>query len=310
MRIPRVTYILLAVALLGSGFYKLAEHSANTALRGNARTLYRPSSFPVQQARIASSKQDELKRSERTAVAVAPKTPDKQPANLRNAGGNKTPPTALIETPERGTSARTIAKPVQSPPRELVLYRPVALDGATLSDTTKRILLRHVKPLELTETCPSEDHERWPCGNRARTALRTFIGQKRITCTDMSKLRNDAYAASCKAGRHDLATWLVENGWVKTVESAPNSLKKTAQNARLKEQGMWRSKLVALNDKENATLVTSWEELGENLFSRTPLIMEGEPNIIWRPRHEVSSNAGEGTSSVNPLTVPGLGEQD
>lgn len=40
MRITKTTCFLFGVALLGVGFYALIEHNAETALRGNARTLY------------------------------------------------------------------------------------------------------------------------------------------------------------------------------------------------------------------------------------------------------------------------------
>ena len=291
MRITKTTSILFGALLLGAGFYALTQHNAATALRGNARTLYRPSSFPVDRKQTAQEKQQELATLTAARVAAEakiPRAPPKHPAVLRNVGGNRTPPPAVTTVLKRVAHVKAPRKPKQPPPKELVLYRPVAVDGATLRDKTKRISLHHVQPVPLSTTCPSENGERWPCGIRARTALRAFIRQKRVTCSNMKPMQGDAYAATCSVGKHDLATWLVENGWAKAERDAPDPLKRTAVKARRSEQGIWRFKLVHLSDDETATLVNSWEELDDDSTSKTPLVMEGEPAIIWRPRNSVT----------------------
>ncbi|MES0869097.1 thermonuclease family protein [Pseudovibrio sp. SCP19] len=292
MRITKTTCFLFGVALLGVGFYALVEHNAETALRGNARTLYRPSSFPVEHKPSAEEKQKELAALEAARLAAEakiPKTPPKHPDGLRNVGGTRTPPPAVTATLQRVAHVKIPRKSKQPPPKELVLYRPVAVDGATLSDKKKRISLHHVQAVPLSTTCPSEDGERWPCGIRARTALRAFIRQKRVTCSDMKPMQGDDYAATCNVGKHDLATWLIENGWAKAERDAPEALKDVAAKARRAEQGIWRSKLVQLSDDVSATLVNSWEELADDSTSETPLVMEGEPAIIWRPREDVTA---------------------
>ncbi|KZL26880.1 thermonuclease family protein [Pseudovibrio sp. Ad37] len=292
MRITKTTSILFGALLLGAGFYALTEYNAATTLRGNARTLYRPSSFPVEHKPTAEEKQRKLAALEAARVAAEakiPKTPPKHPQTLRNVGGSRTPPPPVTTQLQRVAHVKVPRKSKQPPPKELVLYRPVAVDGATLSDKKKRISLHHIQPVPLSTTCPSEDGERWPCGIRARTALRAFIRQKRVTCSDIKSVQTDEYAASCSVGKHDLATWLIENGWAKAERNATDSLKEIAARARRSEQGIWRSKLVQLSEDETATLVNSWEELDDDSTSTTPLVMEGEPAIIWRPRNSATA---------------------
>ncbi|KZL18904.1 Succinoglycan biosynthesis protein ExoI [Pseudovibrio axinellae] len=291
MRITKTTSILLGAVLLATGLYALLEHNSDTALRGNARTLYRPSSFPIKHKKSEQQKQLELAALEAARIAAEakiPKTPAKHPDAVRNVGGQRTPPPAVSGPLQRVAHIKAAHKPDQATTKEMVLHRPVALDGATLSNKKMKISLHHVQAIELSETCPSEDGQTWPCGIRARTALRAFIGQKRVTCFNMETVKVDEFIATCSVGKHDLATWLVKNGWAKIGHSAPDALKRIAERAHQSERGIWRSKLVHLKKDETITLVDSWQELEESSTSNVPLVMEGEPNIIWRPRDETA----------------------
>lgn len=296
MRITKTTlFISGALLLSAAGFYALIDFYSDPALRGNARTLYRPSSFPVavqkaetgfQQVQLAAARL----AAQTEAEAKIPTTPVKHPSSLRNVGGTFTPAPKISGPLLRVAHVKAPRKPVGPPPKELVLYHPVALDGATLSNKKRRIQLHHIQAVPLSTTCPSKTGDTWPCGIRARTALRAFIGQKRVTCADIKTEQQDKLIATCSVGKHDLATWLVKNGWAKAGADAPKTLKMIAQKARRSEQGIWRSKLVHLSEGETATLVNSLQELEDNSTSSTPLVMEGEPNIIWRPRQTTEAN--------------------
>ncbi len=293
MRITVTTCILLGALLLGGGLYALTQFNAVTALRGNARTLYRPSSFPVEHTKTAEEQQQQQQQQRQlSAVEAAAKifiTPPRHPGSLRNVGGNRTPPPPVTTPLKRVAHVKMPRKPTPSLAKGLVLYRPVAVDGATLRAKKRRISLHHVQPVPLSTTCPSEDGERWPCGIRARTALRAFIRQKRVTCANVKTVQSDEYAASCSVGKHNLATWLIENGWAKVGRDAPGTLKEIAARARRAGRGIWRSRQVQLNGEETATLVNSWEDLNDDSTSTTPLVMEGEPAIIWRPRNKATA---------------------
>ncbi|WP_208990739.1 thermonuclease family protein [Pseudovibrio sp. Tun.PSC04-5.I4] len=281
--------------LSAAGFYALIDFYSDPALRGNARTLYRPSSFPVavqkaetdlQQAQLGAAQLAAHKEAE----AKIPTTPVKHPSALRNVGGTFTPAPEVSGPLQRIAHVKAPRKPAGPPPKELVLFHPVALDGATLSDKKRRIQLHHIQAVPLSTTCPSKAGDKWPCGIRARTALRAFIGQKRVTCADMKTEQQDELIATCSVGKHDLATWLVKNGWAKAGADAPRALKIIAEKARRSEQGIWRSKLVQLSEDETATLVNSLKELEDHSTSSTPLVMAGEPNIIWRPRETTEAS--------------------
>ncbi|GHB20882.1 hypothetical protein GCM10007094_06160 [Pseudovibrio japonicus] len=218
-----------------------------------------------------------------------PQAPPKHPQTLRNVGGTRTPPPPVTGPLERVAYVKELRRSNQPLPKELILYRAVAVDGATLRDKTKWISLNHIRPVPLRATCISEDGERWQCGVRARTALRAFIRQKRVTCSDLKAVHDDKLTATCSVGNHDLATWLIKNGWAKAGSDAPNTLKKIAERARQSEKGIWRSKMVHLNKDETATLVNSWEELDDDSTSTSTLMMEGEPAIIWRPRNDLTA---------------------
>lgn len=304
MRITKTKCILIAASLLGAGFYALIQYNAETTPRGNARTLYRPSSFPIDHRSSDEERKRELAALEAarsTAQGLVPQTSPKHPETLRNVGGMRTPPPPVTAPLERIAYVKELRRSNQPLPKELILYRAVAVDGTTLRDETKRISLNHVQPVPLRATCISEDGERWQCGVRARTALRAFIRQKRVTCSELRAVHDDKLAATCSVGKHDLATWLIKNGWAKAGSDAPDTLKKIAERARQSEKGIWRSKLVHLNKDETATLVNSWEELDDDSTSASTLMMEGEPAIIWRPRNDLTAE----TSAKNkPYTGP------
>ncbi len=288
MRITKTKCILIGASLLGVGFFALIQYNSETAPRGNARTLYRPSSFPIEHRSSDEERKRELAALEAAQSGIL-QTPPKHPETLRNVGGMRTPPPPVTAPLERIAYVKELRRSNQPLPKELILFRAVAVDGATLRDKTKQISLSHIRPVPLRATCVSEDGERWQCGVRARTALRAFIRQKRVTCSDLKAVQDDKLTASCSVGKHDLATWLLKNGWAKAGSDAPDTLQKIAERARQSEKGIWRSKLVHLNKDETATLVNSWEELDDDSTSTSTLMMEGEPAIIWRPRNGLTA---------------------
>lgn len=194
MRITKTKCILIGASLLGVGFFALIQYNSETAPRGNARTLYRPSSFPIEHRSSDEERKRKLAALE-AAQSGIPQTPPKHPETLRNVGGMRTPPPPVTAPLERIAYVKELRRSNQPLPKELILFRAVAVDGATLRDKTKQISLNHIRPVPLRATCVSEDGERWQCGVRARTALRAFIRQKRVTCSDLKAVQDDKLTA-------------------------------------------------------------------------------------------------------------------
>lgn len=114
-----------------------------------------------------------------------------------------------------------------------LLPQPVAISAGRIRFGTGTIDLEGIVAPSLDKTCAGASGRAWPCGRMARTALRNFIGGRALSCSVAAAEWEGTVAASCSRSDHDLALWLVENGW---AEAVPGSAFEDQANAARKEK--------------------------------------------------------------------------
>ncbi|MBD8893155.1 thermonuclease family protein [Roseibium litorale] len=127
------------------------------------------------------------------------------------------------------------------PEGPIELHRPEVVDAATLKTKAFTVRLAHIKTLELSETCVSRVGGKWPCGVRARTALRGLVRMNRISCEKITEEAPKAMIADCTRGPVNLAAWMVENGWAIPDEGAPENYTTLMNMAKEQKKGQWQS---------------------------------------------------------------------
>ncbi len=150
-----------------------------------------------------------------------------------------TEPTVLPgQTPAPGPGA---APPVDEPD----VYRLVVIESAGVIDArTHKIRLAHVTAPVETATCTQPGGKVWPCGMRARTAMRRLIRRRSIECFDLKPVDPEAKIrpATCEVGGTDLAAWLVEQGWAEPDDTAPDAWRELNAAAKSAGKGIYADK--------------------------------------------------------------------
>jgi endonuclease YncB( thermonuclease family) len=110
----------------------------------------------------------------------------------------------------------------------------VVHDGDTLSIMDRRLRLRGIDAPELSQTCRL-DGEAYPCGRRARDALRALVDGQPVLCDGRERDRYGRLLAVCRAGDVDLNSRLVDAGWA----VAFGAYESQEQQAREARRGLW-----------------------------------------------------------------------
>ena len=71
---------------------------------------------------------------------------------------------------------------------------------------------------ELRQQCQHPDGTCWPCGQRARDALRQFVKRKHVQCTVYGLGKYGRYIGTCYADDIDISLFLLQSGWAIPVE--------------------------------------------------------------------------------------------
>ncbi|SHL53108.1 thermonuclease family protein [Roseibium suaedae] len=227
------------------------------------------------------------------------------PRQLRNVSpdGMRTPvvtaPIKRIEPSE--IYLERVNPPVDPLPEgPLELHRPEVVDAGTLKTKAFTVRLAWIKPLGLKETCVSRVGGQWPCGVRARTALRGLIRMNKIACEKVAEEGPNALSANCSRGPINLAAWMVENGWAVPDEGAPEDFAALMNKAREQKAGQWQSEWLT----ELPQTAEAPEALDETLL---PSVQEG---ASLRTSLDDSLSAPEGMQQetgpdlLNPLGLP------
>lgn len=114
------------------------------------------------------------------------------------------------------------------------------------------IVLAGIEAPKASETCTAADGSQWPCGARARTALRNLIRMRPLDCapangggTPAMTCRIAPRAGEDGPGGPDLALWLVGNGWARATTA---DLSAHEDEARAQKRGLWAEADEPLSD--------------------------------------------------------------
>lgn len=128
------------------------------------------------------------------------------------------PETLVREAPRDPLSQLSQALP-PPPPEITVFYRPVATASATFDSMGYTLAIAGTQSVSPDETCTSNGVN-WPCGMRARTAVRLWLRGRAMTCKPPPKDKKQA-VVSCALGKQDVGDWLVSNGWARAAAGGP-----------------------------------------------------------------------------------------
>jgi endonuclease YncB( thermonuclease family) len=129
------------------------------------------------------------------------------------------------------------------------LYRPVVNAAGVFEAMGYTVTVAGTDIVDAQETCVFRGKS-WPCGVLARTAFRSFLRGRAVTCAlpsdsetltassveNTRKRKNPAQgddpkrlpptqdtkvAAHCRIGKQNVGEWLVSNGWARAAENGP-----------------------------------------------------------------------------------------
>lgn len=156
---------------------------------------------------------------------------------------------------ERAPAAPVAEPPPPAPKEEPSLYRLVVIESAGEIDVrTHKIRLAKISAPGVDTVCRNRSGAAWPCGRRARTALRRLIRRRAIECFPTMvdaegkvvrikdpppPQKGDVRAAECTVGKTDLAQWLMENGWAAPSERTPEAWRTLHDEAKRAGLGLY-----------------------------------------------------------------------
>lgn len=143
--------------------------------------------------------------------------------------------------PRAPLSKLSLAKPAkQAMPDEwkgTPLYQPVAPAAGRIEAKGYSVAVSGVDVMPEDETCTDEAGKSWPCGIRARSAFRAFIGHRAVNCVVPPEGGRDLISASCRIGKVDVGQWLVSNGWARPVAGGPYA--DAGEKAKTEKKGIF-----------------------------------------------------------------------
>lgn len=171
-------------------------------------------------------------------AAILPEAPD--PSSIRNVTPSDILPPPQVSGPLKRVAAQLPKLPEREIPSEITFHQPLVLDAGSFRAKHLTIRLAGIDAPGPEETCPSRLGGTWPCGMRARTALRGLVLRHAVTCEDMQDTPAGVVLARCRRQGTDLAAWLVAQGWARPGEGAGEELLAAAAAAREERRGIWQ----------------------------------------------------------------------
>ncbi|MCR5858335.1 thermonuclease family protein [Mesorhizobium sp. J428] len=107
------------------------------------------------------------------------------------------------------------AAPPKKPPPKPLLFQPVAEAAGVIAAGGRTIIISDVDVVGDGEACARPEGGEWPCGRAARTAFRSFLRSRAVTCDFPEGEVPDRLSTTCRVGPRDIGEWLVENGWAR-----------------------------------------------------------------------------------------------
>jgi hypothetical protein len=101
-----------------------------------------------------------------------------------------------------------------------LLFNPVATSSARFEAMGYDVTIAGTESIDPAETCTYRGTA-WPCGVRARTAVRLWLRGRALACDIPPGSDEDAIVVGCRLGQQDVGAWLVANGWARAAKSGP-----------------------------------------------------------------------------------------
>jgi hypothetical protein len=101
-----------------------------------------------------------------------------------------------------------------------LLFNPVATASARFEAMGLEVTIAGTESIDPAETCTYRGTA-WPCGVRARTAVRLWLRGRALACDIPPGSDEDAIVVGCRLGLQDVGAWLVANGWAHAAKGGP-----------------------------------------------------------------------------------------
>ncbi len=118
-------------------------------------------------------------------------------------------------------------------------------DGDTIVIGKSRIRLEGIDAPETDQVCIDDKRQRFPCGLRARDALRELIGGQAIRCAGDAVDRYGRLLMTCWAGVRDINSAMVEAGWALAYTRYSDRYVPQERVAREHSRGLWAGAFIA-----------------------------------------------------------------
>ena len=113
--------------------------------------------------------------------------------------------------------------------------KPYVVDGDSLVLDEINLRLMGIDAPELDQQCKAQGQP-WPCGAKARAALRNKVKGAQIYCTTWGEDRYQRLLAICSVGKTEINAWLVRTGWAVDY----GGYAREEGEARRNKVGIWR----------------------------------------------------------------------
>lgn len=108
-------------------------------------------------------------------------------------------------------------------------------DGDSLEIGGERVRLEGIDAPELHQQCGPPD-KLWPCGERARAALRALVAKGEVKCRPVDEDRYARAVSVCTVDGRDIGAALVSDGWAVALGLSYGSEERAARQAG---RGIW-----------------------------------------------------------------------
>lgn len=156
------------------------------------------------------------------------------------ADNNKAPPadTAMLTPqPDKPADGSAVVGQPGAPLKPVDLSRPFAERAGILTIGGRSVQLAGILPTDPQRSCTGSNGKEWPCGTLARTALRSFLLGRTITCDVADPNWKGTTTAECRFAKLSIGDWLARNGWAEVASGSPFTA--AADEARKAGRGVY-----------------------------------------------------------------------
>lgn len=129
-------------------------------------------------------------------------------------------PLSEIAQPQKRFQPELNAVAVDDAAEFALLPRPVAVSAGVIQIGENTLVMSGIDVVGPEEKC-AVGGESWPCGMQARTAFRSWLRSRSLSCRMPQTPADSVVRTDCKLAGTDVSEWLVDNGWARAVSDGP-----------------------------------------------------------------------------------------